>query len=38
VIAAFPVNRLVTILVGDRSQIEAPVEELGLGDVGVVAG
>jgi predicted Zn-dependent peptidase len=38
VVAAFPVNRLVTILVGDTSQIRAPVEELGLGDVRVVAG
>jgi hypothetical protein len=32
------VNRLVTILVGDTSQIRAPVEELGLGDVTVVTG
>jgi predicted Zn-dependent peptidase len=38
VVAAFPVNRLVTILVGDASQIRAPVEELGLGDIGVVTG
>ena len=38
VVAAFPVNRLVTILVGDTSQIRAPVEELGLGDVTVVTG
>jgi predicted Zn-dependent peptidase len=38
VVAAFPVNGLVTILVGDTSQIEAPVQELGLGDVRVVSG
>ena len=37
VVAAFPVNRLVTILVGDTSQIKAPVKALGLGDVTVVA-
>jgi predicted Zn-dependent peptidase len=36
-VAAFPVNRLVTILVGDTSQIKAPVKGLGLGDVKVVA-
>ncbi len=36
VIAAFPQNRLVTILVGDASQIEAPVKALGIGGVEVV--
>ena len=36
VIAAFPENRLVTILVGDASQIKAPVQALGIGEVGVV--
>ena len=38
VIAAFPENRLVTILVGDVSQIKAPVRALGIGDVEVVTG
>ena len=38
VIAAFPENRLVTILVGDASQISAPVGALGIGDVKVVTG
>ncbi len=38
VIAAFPDNRLVTILVGDASQIKAPVKALGIGDVEVVTG
>ena len=37
-VAAFPENRLVTILVGDAAQIKAPVEALGLGPVGLVAG
>jgi predicted Zn-dependent peptidase len=36
VIAAFPENRLVTILVGDASQIRAPVKALGIGGVEVV--
>jgi len=36
VIAAFPESRLVTILVGDASQIKAPVKALGIGDVEVV--
>jgi predicted Zn-dependent peptidase len=36
VIAAFPQDRLVTILVGDASQIKAPVQALGMGDVEVV--
>ena len=38
VVAAFPENRLVTILVGDAAQIKAPVEALGLGDITVVTG
>jgi predicted Zn-dependent peptidase len=38
VIAAFPENRLVTILVGDASQIKAQVEGLGIGEVTVVTG
>ncbi len=38
IIAAFPENRLVTILVGDASQIKAPAEALGIGDVEVVTG
>jgi predicted Zn-dependent peptidase len=38
VIAAFPENRLVTILVGDASRIEASVQALGIGDVEVVTG
>ena len=37
-IAAFPENHLVTILVGDASQIKGPVKALGIGDVEVVAG
>jgi predicted Zn-dependent peptidase len=37
VITAFPENRLVTILVGDASQIKAPVQALGIGGVEVVA-
>jgi predicted Zn-dependent peptidase len=37
VVAAFPEDRLVTILVGDASQIKAPVKALGIGDVEVVA-
>ncbi|HYZ54211.1 MAG TPA: pitrilysin family protein [Streptosporangiaceae bacterium] len=36
VVAAFPGSRLVTILVGDASQIKAPVEALGIGEVTVV--
>ncbi|NBM14170.1 pitrilysin family protein [Streptomyces sp. GC420] len=35
---AFPVDRLVTILVGDAAQIEAPVRALGIGEVTVVPG
>jgi predicted Zn-dependent peptidase len=38
VVAAFPENRLVTILVGDAAQIRAPVEALGIGPVELVAG
>ena len=38
VVAAFPENRLVTILVGDASQIKAPVQANGIGDVKVVTG
>ncbi len=37
VVNAFPVDRLVTVLVGDASQIEEPVRALGIGDVTVVA-
>jgi predicted Zn-dependent peptidase len=38
VIAAFPEDRLVTVLVGDASQIRAPVQALGIGEVKVVTG
>ncbi|MGZ4435857.1 MAG: M16 family metallopeptidase, partial [Trebonia sp.] len=38
VIAAFPENRLVTVLVGDASRIRAPVQALGIGEVKVVTG
>jgi predicted Zn-dependent peptidase len=38
VVAAFPEDRLVTILVGDASEIRAPVEALGAGEVTVVTG
>jgi predicted Zn-dependent peptidase len=38
VTAAFPENRLVTILVGDASQIKAPVKALGIGDIEVIPG
>ncbi|WP_406003533.1 M16 family metallopeptidase [Streptomyces sp. NBC_00829] len=37
-VSAFPVDRLVTILVGDASQIEEPVRALGIGEVSVVTG
>jgi predicted Zn-dependent peptidase len=37
-VAAFPADRLVTILVGDATQIQAPVEALGIGAVTVVPG
>ncbi|MFD6325222.1 M16 family metallopeptidase [Streptomyces sp. NPDC058442] len=36
VVNAFPVDRLVTVLVGDAAQIKAPVEALGIGAVTVV--
>ncbi|MEU6538618.1 pitrilysin family protein [Streptomyces sp. NPDC047000] len=36
VVSAFPVDRLVTVLVGDAAQIREPVEALGIGDVTVV--
>jgi predicted Zn-dependent peptidase len=35
---AFPVDRLVTVLVGDAAQIEEPVRALGFGEVTVVTG
>ncbi len=38
VVAAFPEDRLVTILVGDAAKISAPVQALGIGDVSVVTG
>ncbi|MFF3460009.1 M16 family metallopeptidase [Streptomyces sp. NPDC002730] len=37
-VSAFPVDRLVTVLVGDASQIEEPVKALGIGEVTVVTG
>ncbi|MCF3132026.1 M16 family metallopeptidase [Streptomyces olivochromogenes] len=37
VVNAFPVDRLVTVLVGDAAQIKEPVEALGIGEVTVVA-
>ncbi|MFI9644776.1 M16 family metallopeptidase [Streptomyces sp. NPDC052040] len=36
VVNAFPVDRLVTVLVGDAAQIEEPVSALGIGEVRVV--
>ena len=33
VVSAFPVDRLVTVLVGDAAQIEEPVRALGIGEV-----
>ncbi|MET9803532.1 pitrilysin family protein [Streptomyces sp. NPDC006368] len=38
VVSAFPVDRLVTVLVGDAAQIKEPVEALGIGEVTVVTG
>ncbi len=38
VVSAFPVDRLVTVLVGDAAQIAEPVKELGIGKVTVVSG
>ncbi|MBW1600816.1 insulinase family protein [Streptomyces sp. JJ66] len=35
-VAAFPMDRLVTVLVGDAAQIEEPVRALGIGPVRVV--
>jgi predicted Zn-dependent peptidase len=35
-VSAFPVDRLVTVLVGDAAQIEAPVRALEIGEVTVV--
>ncbi|WP_245182561.1 M16 family metallopeptidase [Streptomyces montanisoli] len=37
-VAAFPVDRLVTVLVGDASRIKEPVEALGIGPVTVAGG
>ncbi|MFF3754422.1 M16 family metallopeptidase [Streptomyces sp. NPDC002018] len=37
-VSAFPVDRLVTVLVGDAEQIKEPVTALGIGDVTVVSG
>ncbi|MFE7132023.1 M16 family metallopeptidase [Streptomyces sp. NPDC057638] len=37
-VSAFPVDRLVTVLVGDASQIAEPVRALGIGEVTVVTG
>lgn len=37
-VSAFPAGRLVTVLVGDASQIAEPVRELGIGEVTVVTG
>ncbi|MFG2333456.1 M16 family metallopeptidase [Streptomyces sp. NPDC048604] len=38
VVNAFPVDRLVTVLVGDAAEIEEPVRALGIGEVTVVTG
>ncbi len=38
VVNAFPVDRLVTVLVGDAAAIEEPVKALGIGEVTVVSG
>ncbi|MFI6346194.1 M16 family metallopeptidase [Streptomyces sp. NPDC050560] len=38
VVRAFPVDRLVTVLVGDAARIEEPVRALGIGEVSVVTG
>ncbi|GAA0476028.1 pitrilysin family protein [Streptomyces olivaceiscleroticus] len=37
-VSAFPVDRLVTVLVGDAAQIAEPVRKLGIGEVSVVKG
>jgi hypothetical protein len=36
-VTAFPEDRMITVLVGDAAQIKAPVEDLGIGPVSVVA-
>ncbi|MFD7052776.1 M16 family metallopeptidase [Streptomyces mirabilis] len=36
-VSAFPVDRLVTVLVGDAAQIQEPVKALGIGEVTVVS-
>ncbi|MFB6672821.1 M16 family metallopeptidase [Streptomyces sp. NPDC056390] len=38
VVSAFPMDRLVTVLVGDAAKIEEPVRALGIGEVTVVTG
>ncbi|MGK5630220.1 M16 family metallopeptidase [Streptomyces sp. URMC 123] len=38
VVNAFPVDRLVTVLVGDASSIAEPVRELGIGEVSIIKG
>ncbi|MBC9718392.1 insulinase family protein [Streptomyces sp. TRM66268-LWL] len=38
VVSAFPVDRLVTVLVGDAAEIAEPVKALGIGEVTVVTG
>ncbi len=38
VVNAFPVDRLVTVLVGDAAEIAEPVKALGIGEVTVVTG
>ncbi|MEV0847138.1 pitrilysin family protein [Streptomyces sp. NPDC049954] len=38
VVSAFPVDHLVTVLVGDAAQIAEPVRALGIGEVTVVEG
>jgi predicted Zn-dependent peptidase len=37
-VRAFPVDRLVTVLVGDAGEIAGPVRELGIGEVTVIGG
>ncbi|RFU84512.1 insulinase family protein [Streptomyces triticagri] len=37
-VSAYPVDRLVTVLVGDAAQIAEPVKALGIGEVSVVTG
>jgi hypothetical protein len=36
VVAAFPPDRLVTVLVGDAASFAAPLKDLGLGEVTVL--